>query len=106
MRVTTDKPPESYDLAPCPFCGKDTVAFISCREVGVCGEFNRCGQEGSWAVACSFLHGGCGSSSGFFQTKREAAQAWNRRTSDMIIDGQEIGELVRLTAERVSGSLR
>lgn len=100
-----DEEAEEYGLSTCPFCGNDSAMFISCREVGACGEFNRCGQDGSWAVACSFTHGGCGSSSGFFQTKQEAAQAWNRRPA-ITIDGPEIGELIRLSAERVSSSLR
>lgn len=105
MMCVIDDDAEEFNLSPCPFCGKDSAMFISCREVGACGEFNRCGQEGSWAVACSFLRAGCGSSSGFFQTKREAAQAWNRRPT-ITIDGPEIGELIRLSAQRVSSSLR
>lgn len=69
----------TYELKPCPFCGQDMARFVTCHEVEACGEFNRCNNEGSYAVICSFLYRGCGSSSGFYQTREEAARAWNQR---------------------------
>lgn len=87
MLVKTNEPdplrkvsPEiTYELKPCPFCGQDIARFVTCHEVEACGEFYRCNHEGSYAVICSFLYGGCGSSSGFYQSRQEAAEAWNQR---------------------------
>ena len=70
----------TYTLLPCPFCGRDMARFITCHEVEACGQFNRCDRDGSFAVICSFVYGGCGSSSGFYESREEAAEAWNKRT--------------------------
>ena len=95
-----------YELDACPFCGKETsLRFSNCQEMRACEDFRQCKDGHYLSVVCSLARGGCGASSGFFPTAEEAAAAWNRRP-EITIDGAEIGELVRLTAERVSGSLR
>lgn len=71
---------ETYELSRCPFCGGDVARFATCHEVEACGDW--CPTKGAhtaYTVVCSFLYGGCGSSSGFYPTRAEAAGAWNRR---------------------------
>lgn len=69
---------EGYNLIPCPFCGMDIADFTRCNDLGVCEEQD-CDYKPYNAVICSFRYGGCGSCSGFYQEKRKAAAAWNRR---------------------------
>lgn len=97
---------EEHELSACPFCGKETsLCFANCQEMRACEDFRQCEDGHYLSVVCSFQRGGCGASSGFFPTAEEAAAAWNRRP-EITIDGPEIGELVRLTAERVSSRLK
>lgn len=96
---------QEYELDACPFCGKDVVSFINCQEMRACEDFRQCEDGHYLSVVCSFKNGGCGASSGFFPTAQEAADAWNRR-AEITIDSPEIGELVRIAAERVSSSLK
>jgi hypothetical protein len=64
---------------PCPFCGKDVAIFVNCQEMRVCADYRKCEDSHYLSVACSYQHGGCGVSTGFFPTAEEAADAWNRR---------------------------
>lgn len=68
------------NLAPCPFCGKDVAIFSNCQELELCETFEKCPAENHYhCVVCSYVNQGCGSSSGFYPTYREAAAAWNKR---------------------------
>jgi len=63
-------------LRPCPFCGRsDTMCFSNNHE--------ECDDDidvpTMYIVVCSMHDGGCGAHSGYYETKREAAAAWNRR---------------------------
>ena len=78
--TTTDNEDLTFDLAPCPHCGKDIAMFSDCQELQCCESFSRCPSVSCHLVICSYLYGGCGSSSGFHQTYEEAAEAWNRRS--------------------------
>lgn len=62
------------ELKPCPFCGGMAIALQV-------GENFSCRQ---FQVICHWYEGestGCGASSGFFDSLREAIEAWNRRRS-------------------------
>ena len=58
------------ELKPCPFCGESTVTMI-------------CRINDDWrnrySVLCDYERGGCGAESGWYHSKEEAAEAWNRR---------------------------
>ena len=69
---------EEYKTKHCPFCGHAKTLEFS--EKGV-----------YFAVVCSILIGGCGGSSGYWVTKLEAVEKWNRRwNSDQM--GKERNE--------------
>ena len=70
---------ESYNLIPCPFCGSDIADFVRCNELDSVCEVSECNIQPYIAVLCSFRRGGCGSCSGFYNDKKRAAAAWNRR---------------------------
>ena len=62
-------------LKACPFCGsKDAPRIIT-----------RNGKDG-WRdrsyIVCAWEDGGCGSASGWYYTKEEAAHCWNRRAKN------------------------
>lgn len=66
----------SEELRPCPFCGRsDTMCFSNNHE--------ECDDDidvpTMYIVVCSMHDGGCGAHSGYYETKLEAAAAWNRR---------------------------
>lgn len=63
-------------LKPCPFCGK-SIAVAWCNKDWLDFE-----KIETYAVSCDMNEGGCGGSSGFYETKEEAIEAWNRRTND------------------------
>lgn len=78
---TDDEGGAEISLNPCPFCGKDVSVFTNCQELELCsGEVCRADSH-YYCVVCSFHNGGCGASSGFHPTCREAAEAWNKRSA-------------------------
>lgn len=58
------------NLKPCPFCGGEAY----CNNAG----FELCGVS-KWATECL----GCGTVSGFFDTREEAIEAWERRANEL-----------------------
>lgn len=66
-------------LLRCPFCGGKIIEFDSCQGLEDCVNFEKCEENGYYAIVCSGNKGGCGASTGYFVTKREAVVAWNRR---------------------------
>ena len=77
------------DLKPCPFCGMNVAEPTSLLECELCANFeddelcpnyDSCGSDGcGHFVACNVNKGGCGASTGWYQTVEEAINAWNRR---------------------------
>ena len=59
----------SEELKPCPFCGNKAELF--CTK----------GTE-DWAVVCQHPECGCNARILYCDTKEEAIEQWNRRTSD------------------------
>ncbi|MBR6030100.1 MAG: hypothetical protein IKP40_13535 [Clostridia bacterium] len=91
-----------YELAACPFCGKETsLCFANCQEMRACEDFRQCEDGHYLSVVCSFQRAGCGASSGYFPTAEEAAAAWNRRPV-ITIDGPEIGGPVVAVGHRTA----
>ena len=70
---------EDISLSPCPFCGKDIAMFTKCQEMKFCPDYRSCPEGHYICAVCSFQRGGCGASTGFFPTPKEAADAWNER---------------------------
>ena len=70
-------------LLPCPFCGKiDTLIVGSDLELSCKEDYDDWSELNSetFAVACDFLKGGCGATSGFRDSKEFAIHTWNTRT--------------------------
>lgn len=61
-----------YKLKPCPFCGSSDAPRLMTRH-------GKNGWRDRYYVICDYEDGGCGSSSGWYHTKPEAASFWNRR---------------------------
>lgn len=87
-----------YDLAPCPFCGRDIAQFVTCQEVEACEEFSRCTDGHYLSVICSIYDKGCGSSSGFYPTAAEAAGKWNHRSGFV-----QLVELLKMIEKNTCG---
>ena len=76
-------------LSKCPFCGADVAEMSNAHDLEECANFedDRCpceqyeeaGQCQFHTVVCSINNGGCGASSGYYETEESAAQAWNSR---------------------------
>ena len=69
--------PEEFEpeLKPCPHCGGRNVAAMSSDEI------NHDNNGHDFTVCCLFSAGGCGATSGYRKTKKEAIEAWNRRAN-------------------------
>lgn len=67
------------DLKRCPFCGKSVAHISTYQEIEGCENFEVCNDCDYVAVICDFNKGGCGASSGFRRTEKEAIDLWNRR---------------------------
>ena len=61
------------ELKPCPFCGSEKLVIL--EEVAY-------GNILNYAVCCDFDHGGCGATSGYRISEKEAIEAWNRRVDE------------------------
>lgn len=70
-------------LLSCPFCGKiDTLIVGSDLELSCKEDYDDWSELNSetFAVACDFLKGGCGATSGFRDSKEFAIHTWNTRS--------------------------
>lgn len=63
------------ELKKCPFCGEtEPVRLVVAK-----GED---GWRDRYFVLCNYEDGGCGTESGWYHSKIEAIEAWNRRAED------------------------
>lgn len=53
------------EIKKCPFCGNKNTLIVN-------------SDYGQYHAVCSARDGGCGASSGYFESKEEAAEAWNK----------------------------
>ena len=60
------------EIKPCPFCGNKEAPRIITRH-------GKDGWRDRFYVVCAWEDGGCGSASGWYYKKEEAASCWNRR---------------------------
>lgn len=72
---------EQADAKSCPFCGQlESLDSLDRREDeeddNIIDEYNYV------AICCNVNAGGCGSSSGFRKTLKEAAEIWNKRAKN------------------------
>ena len=68
---------EYYGLKPCPFCGKHTAVIL---KEPTYGEERINGYQ--YQVVCDVHEEGCGGSGGYYDTIKEAKEAWNRRAEN------------------------
>ena len=66
-------------LKNCPFCGGKSIVITNCKELEDCQNFEKCGNSEYVAVVCDCTQGGCGASSGYKPTEKEAIEAWSMR---------------------------
>lgn len=69
------------ELKPCPFCGRQNIELDSSKELEEYENFEECHSE-YYTLVCDWNKGGCGASSGFYPTIKEAIEAWNRRADN------------------------
>ena len=68
------------EMLPCPFCDKDVAEISNCQELEGCRHFEKCpATEPYVCVVCNMHEGGCGASSGYYDSAEKAIAAWNRR---------------------------
>jgi hypothetical protein len=93
-------------IEKCPFCGKDVAEISNCQELEGCRHFEKCpATEPYVCVVCNMFEGGCGASSGYYDSEAKAIAAWNRRADDERLKNalKEIAQLAREKAEREKG---
>jgi hypothetical protein len=67
-------------IEKCPFCGKEVAEISNCQELEGCRHFESCpATEPYVCVVCNMHEGGCGASSGYYDSEAKAIAAWNRR---------------------------
>ena len=67
-------------IEKCPFCDKDVAEISNCQELEGCRHFESCpATEPYVCVICNMHEGGCGASSGYYDSAEKAIAAWNRR---------------------------
>lgn len=67
-------------LRECPFCGKQSVEIATCMQLEECAHFEECpAAEPYVCMVCSINKGGCGASTGYYDSAEKANAAWNRR---------------------------
>ena len=69
-------------IEKCPFCGKEVAEISNCRELEECRYFEKCPSTELYVcVVCNMHEGGCGASSGYYDSEAKAIAAWNRRVN-------------------------
>jgi hypothetical protein len=87
---------KAMKIEKCPFCGKEVAEISNCQELEGCRHFEKCpATEPYVCVVCNMFEGGCGASSGYYDSAEKAISAWNRRA------GKDIERLTeRVEAQR------
>ena len=68
-------------LRECPFCGGEALEIVTCMQIEECAHFEECpAAEPYVCMVCSIDKGGCGASTGYYDSAEKAVAAWNRRT--------------------------
>ena len=70
---------ESAYLNSCPFCGKDEARYMTAREVAEMHEGSNPGEFTGHFIICDACTGGCGTLTGYSDTKDAAYRLWNTR---------------------------
>ena len=76
------------DLKPCPFCDKTASESLFIGDKSEIHTDMRVSIGISYAVCCNAMKGGCGATSGFKGTHKEAIIAWNNRAEETLITGK------------------
>jgi hypothetical protein len=75
-------PADGVLLRVCPFCGKFAPVHVEDCTFDPCpdAECDLC-EERAYRVICDTDRDGCGASSGWYETREEAADGWNERAA-------------------------
>jgi hypothetical protein len=89
-----------HSLQPCPFCGKTHTLIVgAASETWEADEHGPYPHTETYAVFCDASSegrkGGCGGSGGYFATKEDAIEAWNRRNDPLVERVKELEEALR-----------
>jgi hypothetical protein len=69
-------------IEKCPFCDKAVAEITNCNDLEECRHFEKCpATEPYVCVVCNMHEGGCGASSGYYDSVEKAIAAWNRRAN-------------------------
>lgn len=73
----------SQELKPCPFCGRTSPLEVTdSNKIDLLTQSDYAFDDNpTFAVVCNKNKEGCGSSSGFWDTQKQAVIAWNTRTT-------------------------
>jgi hypothetical protein len=79
-------------IEKCPFCGKQIAEITNCNDLEECRHFEKCpATEPYVCVVCNMHEGGCGASSGYYDSEAKAIAAWNRRADAVqVVRGEWI----------------
>lgn len=61
----------------CPFCGADVAEVVTASELEYDCPIGW--GERHFSVVCNVHNGGCGATTGFYDSEEEAEEAWDRR---------------------------
>ena len=72
---------KEIELKPCPFCGNKNIEVVVDSATYSLGLYDT-DCEVSFSIMCSVSSCGCGSSSGWHDSRESAINAWNRRADN------------------------
>jgi hypothetical protein len=80
-------------IEKCPFCDKAVAEITNCKDLEECRHFEKCpATEPYVCVVCNMFEGGCGASSGYYDSVEKAITAWNRRADAApVVRGEWVG---------------
>ena len=81
-KAEREKGGRAMKIEKCPFCGKEVAEIDNCKNIEECEHFEECpAVEPYVCVVCNMHEGGCGASSGYYDSEAKAIAAWNHRAN-------------------------
>lgn len=94
------------DILPCPFCGSELAPRLQTTEdIGLHTDII---EAFGILIICDAAHlfGGCGSTSGVWETEHEAVMAWNRRKPEITeyVRDKRLREIAAEISKKMRGN--